>query len=334
MILLVSHSDDPQGDAVARELSRFGSSYERIAPSALSAEALFSIDPGREAFAAGKLFASHRSRADEAASIGSVPWTAIYWRRPLPVEDRLTVTFPSSEELAKAEAYHAFRLAVESLPDSLFPLGHPAVMERASNKLLQLRLAREQGFSVPDTLVGNDPERLGSFLGSHEHVVVKPIHMHSVYRKDDRAHLDQALWCRGVDPEALRKRLRPDRPAQLMLQQRIVKKEDWRITMLPHRAICCRIDTSSLSGEQPDWRKSPRKFAHEIIELPDEIEGRLRRYLAAMGLKAGYFDFAVDEAGTPWFLEVNTNAEWLWIEELTGVPIAAEVARCLRGETG
>ena len=34
--------------------------------------------------------------------------------------------------------------------------------------------------------------------------------------------------------------------------------------------------------------------------------------------------------GPWWFLEVNPNGQWLWIEHATGLPIAAAVAAALR----
>lgn len=312
MILLVSHADDPQGDAVARRLAAAGEPFDRVQPARLSVDALYAIEPVSGCFGSGQVFSSFQSPSG-VSTVSGQPWSAIYWRRPLPVGDRLSVTFPAVDEIAKAEAYHAFRLAIESLPDRLFPLGHPVAMERASNKLLQLRVARDTGFRVPDTLVGNDPAALDAFLARHDRVVVKPLHAHGAYRREDRSRIEQMLWCRGVDPGALRARLNPGRPSQLMIQEQVIKKEDWRITVLPHLTVCCRIDTSNLAAENPDWRKSPKKFPHTIFEPPAEFDTLLRDYLAALGLKAGYFDFAVAQDGTPWFLEVNTNAEWLWI---------------------
>lgn len=331
MILLVSHGGDLQGDAVGRRLDASGTAYQRLNPARFATSAFYSINPCSDRFAAGDVFSSFTGETGRSAD-SSQPWTAIYWRRPAPVEDRLSVVFPAAHEVSKAEAYHAFRLAMESLPARMFPLGHPVAMERASNKLLQLKLAKKMGFHVPDTLVGNDPEALSDFLARHKNVVVKPAHAHCCYGTKDRSKVDQILWCHGVDPEKLRARLRPGQRTQLMLQERIVKKEDWRITVLPHITVCCRIDTVSLPADQPDWRKSPRKFAHSLFEPPGDFEHQLRTYLSGLDLKAGYFDFAVGVDGTPWFLEVNTNAEWFWIEELTGFPISEEVARCLRGE--
>ena len=48
-----------------------------------------------------------------------------------------------------------------------------------------------------------------------------------------------------------------------------------------------------------------------------------------MELKAGYFDFARPEEGPPVFFECNTNAQWYWIEQITGHPISEAIAQGL-----
>lgn len=330
MILIVSHASDAQGDLVCQRLDESRCDYLRVDASRLATEFLYSIEPLKESFSRGGVFSSLRNGFDEEPREGAV-FNAVYWRRPISQWDGIKALLPSPEEVSFAETYHAFRLAVDSLPSSYFPLGHPASMERASNKLLQLRLAKEMGFKVPDTLVSNDPHVIRDFLGRHSYMVVKPIHVHSSYEGGKQGQVSQPLWCRGIDPKKIAESLRPDRRAQLMLQQQVVKKEDWRITVLPNTSICCKIDTSGMSTDEPDWRKSHKKYKHSLFDPPSEFEALLRDYLEALDLKAGYFDFAVDESGEPYFLEVNTNAEWLWIEELTGFPISEEVAKCLSG---
>lgn len=319
-----------QGDMVCRRLDELDSDYVRMDASCLVSEDLYGIDPLDASFSQGRLFSSFRKGFDTEPAEGSV-FNSIYWRRPLRVGDRIKMAFPSVKEISTAETFHAFRLAVDSFPDSYFPLGHPAAMERASNKLLQLRLANEMGFRVPETLVGNDPQVIRGFLERHSHLVVKPIHINAFYEGEKQAEVSHPLWCRGIDPEKMAASLGQDRRAQLMLQQQVLKKEDWRITVLPNTSVCCKIDTSGMTSAEPDWRKDHKKYQHSLFDPSPEFEQLLRGYLKALGLKAGYFDFAVDESGEPYFLEVNTNAEWLWIEELTGYPISEEVAKCLSG---
>jgi glutathione synthase/RimK-type ligase-like ATP-grasp enzyme len=330
MILVVAHDEDETGLAVADRLVESDTPFRRIDARHLGKELWYAINPCAEGFEGGKVYASLREGGS--GERGDVEtFDTIYWRRPLPIESRLAMSFPTAAELSGMEAYHALRLAMEALPRSFFPLGHPVPMEKSGNKLLQLNLAKRLGFRVPDTIVGNDPEAIRDFLSRHEHVVVKPLHAHGAY-SPDRSKVEQLLWCRGIDPVALMEKLDSTRPAQLLLQEAVTKRQDWRVTVLPHITICCEIDTSSLPADQPDWRKRSMDLPHSIVEVPAELDALMRRMLKELDLKAGYFDFGIGEDGEAVFFEVNTNAQWLWIERLTGYPIAEEIAKCLRRE--
>lgn len=48
----------------------------------------------------------------------------------------------------------------------------------------------------------------------------------------------------------------------------------------------------------------------------------------------GAFDFAVTSDGEWVFLEVNPNGQWAFVEQVTGLPIAAAIADALTGQTG
>jgi D-alanine-D-alanine ligase-like ATP-grasp enzyme len=52
---------------------------------------------------------------------------------------------------------------------------------------------------------------------------------------------------------------------------------------------------------------------------------------ALLRLRYAALDFGMDAAGRWWFLEINPNGQFLWIEQETGVPIAASVAAALHG---
>ena len=69
---------------------------------------------------------------------------------------------------------------------------------------------------------------------------------------------------------------------------------------------------------------------YQRVETPVEVAGPVRRLLAALRLRFAAIDFAVDADGRWWFLEVNSNGQWLWIEQATGMPIAAAIAAALR----
>ncbi len=330
MILLFSYPEDEHGTAVAAALADLGRQHQRLEARDLWTNHVYSILPESGGFEVGNLLSSFRESGGTAVPLVA---RSIWWRRPIRKEDSMAYQFPTGGEIAMAEAWNALRLAAEALPVSFFPLGHPVPMEKSANKLRQLALAREHGFKVPATIVGNDPAALRDFLRDRERVVVKPLHANAAYEAPERISTTSLLWCRGFAAPELLGKLPTDGVAQLMVQQAVDKRADWRITVLPHTTIACEIDTSGLGPDHPDWRKLSMDLLHRIFTPDASFDRQLRAYLAALDLPAGYFDFAVSHDGTPWFLEVNTNAQWLWIERLTGHPIAREVALALATES-
>jgi D-alanine-D-alanine ligase-like ATP-grasp enzyme len=50
-----------------------------------------------------------------------------------------------------------------------------------------------------------------------------------------------------------------------------------------------------------------------------------------MNLRSGSLDFSLNKNGEYYFLEVNPNGQWLWLEHKTGVSISKEIANSLMG---
>ena len=48
--------------------------------------------------------------------------------------------------------------------------------------------------------------------------------------------------------------------------------------------------------------------------------------METFGLNFGCFDFAITKTGEPVFLECNPNGQWLWVQNLTGMPIGKAIA--------
>ncbi len=99
--------------------------------------------------------------------------------------------------------------------------------------------------------------------------------------------------------------------------------------------FCCGIESGWMpsykaSSYEADWRKFTKSLPHRLVEMPQAFEEKLRGLLGELDIPARYFDFAIPaDGGEPVFLEVNTNAQWLWIEQRTGAPIPQEIANCL-----
>ena len=328
MVLLVSTENDEHGRAVGERLSAMGRRWGRVSAMEVGSGLGYAIDPLAAAFGVSRWCVAVAGEAG-AVEIGVEEIESIYWRRPIRSGEALMESHPCAEELSSAEGMAAFRQAMACFERSKFPLGHPDAIREADNKLKQLRLAREAGFEVPETRVGNEPGELAAFVARHEFCVVKPLKHGVVFEGTNRSEVATSLWCREFPSAVLLEHLKGAKSVQMLVQQAVKKVEDWRITVLPGRTICCRIDTSRLPNGEPDWRKRTMELTHQIIEVSAAFEGKLRRYLELIDMPAGYFDFAVTAEGMPIFLEMNPNGQWLWMEQLTGYPISEAIAKAL-----
>ena len=78
-----------------------------------------------------------------------------------------------------------------------------------------------------------------------------------------------------------------------------------------------------------DW-EAGRKTAR-AAKLPDDVAEKLLASMKRLGLTYGAFDLRRQDDGEHLFLEVNPSGQWLYVEEITGHPIAEALARLLAG---
>jgi hypothetical protein len=97
-----------------------------------------------------------------------------------------------------------------------------------------------------------------------------------------------------------------------MFQAQVDKAEDWRATVVGDQVFCVRIDSH---GGPLDWRENYAGLSYCVVVPPPEFVDAVRRFLARFDLSFGCFDFAVAKDGTPYFLELNPNGQWSWIDE-------------------
>jgi hypothetical protein len=323
MIVIVAIGDDPTAGAVAEALGRLG----RKDVLWLDLETAFEkIILNFRADGAGKVRWTIQSRENPELVADRESVTAVYWRRPVKVHGSPFLGIPKPENLDALEVFWSVRWILESLPPEFYPLNHPYIFARAENKHRQLAAALEVGFAIPATCHSNQPSLLSEFIVAQPAVAVKAMRMPAV---SDTGLTDEVrhIACKSFSPSFLVDRLKKVERTQLYCQQAIPRQRDLRIMVFPHETIAAEIDTSRLPDNKLDWREDSIDRAHRIVSIAPEFDRQLREFLARMELKAGYFDFAQPDDGPPVFFECNTNAGWLWIEQVTGHPIADTIAR-------
>lgn len=315
-ILFIS---DPLEDAhllpVAAELGRRGHEVAIFNPGLLPSSATVSVE-----FAAGR----QRTTllwADGQLALADV--TGVWYRRP--------GNFRLADQLSSAEA-DWLRGECADLVRGIWAnldatwVSAPGAIREANHKLLQLRLATELGFRIPDTLVTNDPLRALDFVQAHPGgVIVKGLAAPTLIEA-------------GYVGMVYTHRLAPDDLAHLgavahgptFFQGLVPKGRDLRVTVIGDDLFAVAIDATRSAAGTVDFRRAAiMDLPHEPITLPGALRDACLALVRRLGLRYGAIDLLLTPDGDYIFLEINPNGQWLWIEMVTGLPLTRAMADLL-----
>jgi hypothetical protein len=322
MILIVTAAEDITAKVVIDALHALGRrDVFRLNLEAAHDDYAFTWTAGRHG-----ITWSLRSHVDPATVVTSENVRAVYWRRLAVAQDGPMMSIPQSGRLDHHEVFWSLKWLLESLPARLFPFGHPEAHAAGDNKHRQTAAALRTGFTLPESCHSNDIAALRDFIRERQEVAIKAMRVSAVTTTGHAADA-RHIACKAFDPDFLAAQLEEAGPTQLFCQEAMQRRQDLRIMVFPHETVAASIDTTGLPDNKLDWRESTLDVAHGIVPLPEAFEAQLRQFLSLMGLTAGFFDFAQPEEGPPVFFECNTNAEWYWVEWMTGHPLSEAVAR-------
>jgi glutathione synthase/RimK-type ligase-like ATP-grasp enzyme len=202
----------------------------------------------------------------------------------------------------------------------------PSAVQRAESKILQLQIASTVGFACPETLISNDPTEIRAFFRwEHQRVVAKPLRLgYFNYGDSQSAVYTTALATSDLaDDDALT-------AAPVIYQQHVEKQCDIRVTVIGSRIFAAAIHSQTEASARIDWRRSEVDLAHTIHDLPEEIAQACIRLVEKLHLKFGAIDLILTPEGRYYFLEINPNGQWLWLEDKLGFMITDAIASWLR----
>ncbi|MGW4699840.1 ATP-grasp ribosomal peptide maturase [Streptomyces sp. NPDC004285] len=307
-VLVATEVDDITADMVITELNRRSVPVVRFNPADIGTSLTVSARFGTcLAPVAGQVRTPSRT-----ADLAHV--RAVYWRRPV---------WPVFEHLAEADARFAAAQTRYGLGGILYALdgplwvNHPLSNAAADYKPAQLAVAQRLGLTVPPTLVTNDPDVAREFITSHGQVIYKTLR----WTPYQREGVPVTGWATPVTAAEIDGTLTV---TPHLFQARVDKTADVRAFVVGRRVFAVRIDSGLL-----DWRRDYSALAYTVVNLPDHLTKTLRAYLDHFALPTGSFDLAVDREGNHWWLELNPNGQWGWLEENTGLPMAAALADLL-----
>jgi glutathione synthase/RimK-type ligase-like ATP-grasp enzyme len=226
---------------------------------------------------------------------------------------------------------HAFRTLKSNLACEW--ISNPDATIKSSDRIRQLLAAQTIGFDVPPTVITNDPTAAKDFYCLHDgNVVLKALHHHSVLVGTTM----YSSYARRINNDSELLMLDEDLVgAPCILQKRLVKKSELRVTVIGEKVFAAELGSNFLGGEEQDHDNidihhylCASNFPIKKIEsLPDRILNGCISLVKSLGLKYGAVDFAIEkDSNRPIFLEINPTGEWYWIESKTGLKMTDAVA--------
>jgi glutathione synthase/RimK-type ligase-like ATP-grasp enzyme len=315
-VLLITKEIDPGADAVAFELARRGLLICR-----LNVESI-----GRDSSLTVRLDESGtwRGLIEVPAGVFDTDEMRSAWlRRPFFGLLGREVPIEWHASFAWRERDAMLRSLCELLTEA-FWLDSPASLHSANAKLAQLRAAASLGWTIPDTVATDDPGVARAFYEKHHgDVIVKAFRgeLGASVAEDTRL-----IYTRRVQPEDLLQ-LEAIRHAPCIFQARVPKSTELRVTVIGRRIFAAEIHGVEVFD---DWRKpSSTPVTYTATSLSKEAETACLALMAKWDLTFAALDLVRRPDGKLIFLEINTHAEWLWIEHATGLPMTAAIADLL-----
>ncbi|MFS8172937.1 hypothetical protein [Vreelandella titanicae] len=307
MLLLVTNRRDITIDYVVAELKRRQTPFFRLNTEDLAlTRCTMAIYP-RSAWSL-----SFEGRILQGADV-----RAAYFRRPAPPASPPSISDKGEREYVDAE-WGAFLKSLYARLDGLW-LNSPMDIFAADDKPRQLMLATEIGFNVPQAQITNDIASVRE-IATAGPAIGKPLRQALISGDNERVIFTTRLeTLRDSDEEAIAL-------APLIAQTEIKKQYDVRVTVVGSQVFSTAIKSQEHEETTVDWRQGSRPdLKHECIEIPSEVEEQCLAMMKRLNLRYGAIDLICDQLGKLWFLEINPNGQWAWIENLTGYPIAAAI---------
>ena len=246
--------------------------------------------------------------------------SSIVLRRPrLPLID---ANDEAKNRFFDREILHSIRAFLEST-NALW-MNHPDANSSASSKPRNLYFAQKYGLNVPSSLISSDLKEISNWVKKHKNCVIKSI-SHGLI--DDIDNPKMAFTKRLSQNFNIKKDVIPGVP--IFLQDEINKIYDIRLTIVGNITFSAALPSNK---EIVDWRAYDNSTRWERFNLPEGIINACLKLCKKLNLEFAAIDLVMDYKNQFYFLELNPNGQWVWLEEECDLEISDAIVNHLTGE--
>lgn len=316
MLLILTNSRDATADYLTTLLSDSHLPFIRIDTDSFVDRVKLSYAPGVAAM-----------EFDERV-FSSTDIEHLWYRRPQRLAESKRDPLPE-ERYAFLEWEAALEGFLAHIPMARW-MNHPACIALASHKLEQISAARQLGFAVPDTIVTQDPSRLRAFFRRYDgRIIAKPMAGGYVERVDGEE--DSVIFTNRVAESDLA-RLDDLQECPTLFQEQIENGRDVRITVVDDaiHAVYLAPPSTNGSGVCDIRRDNMTGVSYSPARLPAEVERQVRLLMDHYHLRFAAIDMMVSDSGVWYYLEINPNGQWAWLDLVGATEIGKSFARSFR----
>lgn len=184
---------------------------------------------------------------------------------------------------------------------------------RANHKIYQLQLAKQAGFSIPDTLFSNHPQQVREFFARNQgKIVYKAFKPGGWYQESGASAVLRTALLKSehlADDNAIK-------ACPGIYQKLLEKHHEIRITVMGQHLLAATI-TGPAFSQTTDWRydADPATLTVTPATIDPAIAAKCMKLCNLLGLVFGCIDLIVDVTGNVYFLEINESGQFLWKED-------------------
>jgi glutathione synthase/RimK-type ligase-like ATP-grasp enzyme len=243
--------------------------------------------------------------------ISSLSCRSIYYRKPA-FEDLSGIIESKYYDFAHKECLSVIEGIVEGF--SGICLTKPSVMRVANNKVFQSSIASRCGLNIPDFNITNDFNQVPS---ESKKLIVKPVASGQVIYGNEKEYVQTNLMDSRFPLDYLKY-------SPSYFQDYIDKDFEVRVTIVGENCFPVKIE----SEDNVDWRIDNNKVLYSEFSLPEFIKHKLKKFMSACSMQFGCFDLLYRD-GEWFFLEMNANGQWAWLEFELEIDISKSIVDLL-----
>lgn len=324
-VLIISDKADTHADLVEKKLKEKNVDSLRLNTEEYSSENQISFSFGNELNSSLSFIIKNKKY--NLSEIG-----AIWYRKPFSFWPIKRHTFKSkiAESMTRSETDQVIQasLIFANQNTNIFILNERQTNLVAGYKPLQLAYAKEIGFSIPRSLISSSSKNIKELINNCNNSSVLKLMGHQMFQFGNKRQCFDTNELTLEHYNKISKKTNHNYP--IFIQEKIKKISELRITVVGKKIFACEIDVRSIDKKTIDIRATKMNLLpHKPLKLTKSIEKKCFLLLKKFNLQYAAIDMAVDTDGNYIFFEINPNGQYLWIENLTGMPISQAIADLL-----